>query len=180
MILLLVAVLFSAAVWQLLRFGDQDSRESAPAGEPPAAVTPATEATITASIYLPARDLSRIDLFSVELPDRRADLQKWVEALFSAFSSPPSNTALPILAANTVPRHVFVDENQTLYLDMPASFAEAPPTGAEMEILTIQSIVRTLTENISGVKAVKILMEGSDRDTLWGHVDVRNPIGPRP
>ena len=36
------------------------------------------------------------------------------------------------------------------------------------------SLIQTLSANIPGIARVKILVEGSERDTLAGHVDLSN------
>jgi hypothetical protein len=173
-----VAVLFVAAVWQLFRLRDEDLEDLSEIQAVTETPTPSELAMITASICLPVRDLSRVEIFSVELPDRRSELAPWVDTLVSALSTPPSDSAVAVVPVGLRPRHVFVDEQQTLYVDWPAAFAESPPAGAEWELLTVKALARTLVENVPGVRAVKILVEGADRDTLWGHVDIRHPIVP--
>ena len=43
-------------------------------------------------------------------------------------------------------------------------------------MLTVYSIVNSLIINIPSIKQVKLLIDGSDIDTLAGHLDVQNPI----
>lgn len=50
--------------------------------------------------------------------------------------------------------------------------------GSGDELLTVYSIVNTVTENLEGVKKVQILVEGTEIDTLTGHVDISRPLTP--
>ena len=50
--------------------------------------------------------------------------------------------------------------------------------GSSDELLTVYSIVNTVTENLEGVKKVQILVEGTEIDTLTGHVDLSRPLTP--
>ncbi len=43
-----------------------------------------------------------------------------------------------------------------------------------MEELTVASLIETLSANIPGITRVKILVDGAQRDTLAGHVDLTN------
>jgi len=46
-------------------------------------------------------------------------------------------------------------------------------------LLTIYTIVNALTVNVPTIRAVQILIEGREVDTLAGHVDLRRPLTPR-
>jgi len=48
--------------------------------------------------------------------------------------------------------------------------------GTDAELLTVYTIVDALTANLPAVRAVQILVEGKEVDTLAGHVDLRRPI----
>jgi hypothetical protein len=52
--------------------------------------------------------------------------------------------------------------------------------GAETEAFRIYGIINTLCYNFPEIKSVKILVEGQERETLLGHVDIQNPIPPQP
>lgn len=52
------------------------------------------------------------------------------------------------------------------------------PGGTSSELLTVNSIVNTVTENVDEVKQVKIQIEGRDVDTIAGHIDCRRPFYP--
>jgi len=43
-----------------------------------------------------------------------------------------------------------------------------------VEELTVASLVETLSTNIPGITRAKILVDGKERDTLAGHLDLTN------
>jgi hypothetical protein len=52
----------------------------------------------------------------------------------------------------------------------------AHPGGALDELLTVYSVVNAVTTNLPAVRAVQILVDGHEVDTLAGHVDLRRPL----
>jgi spore germination protein GerM len=50
------------------------------------------------------------------------------------------------------------------------------PGGSTSEMTTIYSLTDTLMANIPGIKGVKILIDGKERDTLKGHLDISEPF----
>ncbi len=68
-----------------------------------------------------------------------------------------------------------IDEG-VAYVDLSGEVSDNHPGGSESELMTIYSIVNSLTENVAGVKAVQILIEGKRANTLAGHIDLRTPL----
>jgi spore germination protein GerM len=50
------------------------------------------------------------------------------------------------------------------------------PGGSTSEMTTVYSLTNTLTANLPGIKAVKILIDGKERETLKGHIDISEPF----
>lgn len=73
-------------------------------------------------------------------------------------------------------RGVFLTERGEAYVDLTSDVVAAHPGGAATEILTVYSIVGALVVNLPAVKAVQILVDGREVDTLAGHVDLRRPL----
>ena len=72
-------------------------------------------------------------------------------------------------------REVF-SKDGTVWVDLGASIVDEHPGGAWTEVLTVYSIVNTVTENFSEVKLVHIIVDGRERETLAGHVDISVPL----
>ena len=59
-------------------------------------------------------------------------------------------------------------------IDLNGAFADGHRSGILVESLTVASLIKTLKANIDGIHRMKILVEGKERDTLAGHVDLSN------
>ena len=69
-------------------------------------------------------------------------------------------------------KDVYMINNETVLVDTTAQFADAHPSGILLEEMTICSLIETLTANVPGIKKVKFVVDGQERDTLAGHVDL--------
>lgn len=76
-------------------------------------------------------------------------------------------------------RELFMTREGIVYVDFSREIQERHLSGASAEILTIYSIVNSLTVNFESVKRVFILIDGDERETLRGHVDLSRPLLPR-
>jgi len=64
-------------------------------------------------------------------------------------------------------------------VDFSDEIVKQSPGGSSREILAVGAIVNTLTE-FPGVEQVQILVEGKKVDTLYGHLDVYDPMSRSP
>ena len=69
-------------------------------------------------------------------------------------------------------RSVFLVDPGLAVIDVSSAFAETHRSGILVEELTVLSLVQSLTANVPGITRVKILVNGKDRETLAGHVDL--------
>ncbi len=114
--------------------------------------------------------LSRTSL-SLPMPaERSARARQLVRALLDYYGSPSSSHPLP--QRSNVNAVYFVGDNLAV-VDMNALFADNHPSGILVEELSIASIAQTLSANIPAITRVKLLIDGKERDTLSGHVDLR-------
>ncbi len=61
----------------------------------------------------------------------------------------------------------------TLVVDFRESLVKNHPGGSSAEMATIYSLANTLTANFPEIKKVKILIEGKQRESLKGHIGLR-------
>jgi hypothetical protein len=64
----------------------------------------------------------------------------------------------------------------TLFVDFKQSLVANHPGGSAAEMATIYSLTNTLTANLPGVKKVRILIGGKERESLKGHIGLREPF----
>lgn len=76
-------------------------------------------------------------------------------------------------------REFFLSPDGTAYVDFSRAFQENHPSGASAEISTVYSVVNTLMFNIDSIKKVFILIDGGEKETLSGHIDLSRPFVPR-
>lgn len=76
-------------------------------------------------------------------------------------------------------REIYITEQGIAYVDFSRELGSEHPSGSAAEIATVFSIVNSLTYNFESIKRVFILVNGSERETLAGHIDLRRPFLPR-
>jgi len=77
-------------------------------------------------------------------------------------------------------RQVFIDRGGTVVVDFSREFADRHPSGTSAEMATIYCLVNSLTRNFDAIKRVFILVNGSERETLSGHISLAEPFLPLP
>lgn len=73
-------------------------------------------------------------------------------------------------------RELFILKEGLAVVDFTKEVSSHHPGGITQELASVYSVVNSLTQNVVGVKNVQILIEGTDADTLAGHVDISHPI----
>ncbi len=69
-------------------------------------------------------------------------------------------------------KNVYLVNDNTLVVDTTSQFADAHPSGILPEEMTLTSLIETLSANLPDVTRVKFIVEGKERETLAGHVDL--------
>ncbi len=73
-------------------------------------------------------------------------------------------------------RQVFLSGDGTAYIDFSRDLVERHPSGSAAEMTTIYSVVNSLTSNVKAIKRVFFLVEGTERETLSGHINLNQPF----
>src|SRR5262249_22945126 len=76
------------------------------------------------------------------------------------------------LAASAEIRNVYLVQPGLAVMDVNAAFADGQTSGVLAEELTAVSFVQTLAVNAPNLTSVKILVDGKERETLAGHLDL--------
>jgi hypothetical protein len=101
-----------------------------------------------------------------------------VQAVVAALLAGPKSDGLvaPLPAAVGV-ADAFVDTQGVAYVDLGAKDqAEPPPSGSDLELLRVYSLVNTVLANEPRVRGVVLLWNGDQRPTFAGHVDTGSPL----
>ena len=104
------------------------------------------------------------------------DPEFFARSIIEALIKGPQQGLVRTLPAATAIRAIFVTQEGTCFVDLSSAVAEDHPGGIQSELLTIYSIVNSLVLNVPQIKAVKILINGTEAMTLAGHIDLQIPI----
>lgn len=100
-------------------------------------------------------------------PNQRA--REVLRALISVYVD--KNSPHPLGSGADV-KNVFLVKPNLAVIDVNAAFADGHRSGILVEQLTLASIAQTLAANVSGMSRLKILIDGKEKETLAGHVDL--------
>jgi len=77
-------------------------------------------------------------------------------------------------------KEVKIDSEGTAAINFNKNLTKLHPGGSTAEMATIYSLTNSITENVSGIKKVKILVEGKELPSIKGHISTRNAFLPDP
>ncbi len=95
-----------------------------------------------------------------------------VEAQLAA----PPETLTSAIPQGTRLRTVFLTKTGEMYVDLSGELRQNHPGGTTSEILRVYAVVSAHTSNLPAITSVQILIDGTEVDTLAGHLDLRRPI----
>jgi hypothetical protein len=106
----------------------------------------------------------------IPLPSvRQQRAEELLRALVALYLDKSSPHPLPV---GSDVRSVYLVHPGLAVIDVNAALADGHRSGVLEEELTVASLIQTLSANLPGILRVKILVEGKQRDTLAGHVDL--------
>lgn len=177
-VIFVASILVGAAMWAVVRFTEPPSG----AGEAEAGGAAAEGASagaalrrITATLFYVSPDGLRLapvqrEVIFGETPAEQA------RRLIEAQLEPAPEPLLSAIPAGVTLRQIFVDDAGNAYADFSPELRAAHPGGSLNEIFTAYAIVNAVTTNLPAIRAVQILIDGHEVDTLAGHVDLRMPL----
>jgi hypothetical protein len=149
------------------------------AGDPgPLGTAPAEQAdpdrTITARLFYVSEEGTRLTGVEREVPF--AEGLEQAREIINAQLAPVAEPLVSAVPPGTTLRALFITEQGDAYVDLSREAASAHPGGTLNELLTVYTIVDALAINIPAIRAVQILIDGKEVQTLAGHVDLRQPL----
>jgi hypothetical protein len=167
-VLLLVAVFLTGFyVLQLKHKAEQQAQRTDNRPVAPPAAGP--EEAVTLTIAYDDDAVFRDRRVSVPLPPERTERAREVlRALLAEYTQKPSPH--PVGEGADV-REVFLVEDMAI-VDINPILAETHRSGVFVETLTVTSMVATLAHNVPGIRRVRFLVDGKERETLAGHADL--------
>ena len=96
------------------------------------------------------------------------------QAILELIKGPTASGLYPTIPPATTINALYISDG-IAYADLSRELIKNHPGGSAGELLTAYSIVFTLT-SFPGIDKVQILVDGSSKDTLVGHLDVSMPL----
>ena len=96
------------------------------------------------------------------------------QAVIELIKGPENSDLYPTIPEGTQVNEVYIADD-IVYIDLSEEIFKNHPGGSSGELMTVYSIVNTLTE-ISPIKGVQILVEGNEKKSLVGHIDISMPL----
>ena len=175
-----VTVVAAALVWILfigLPKWSGTRRSPVPAPPPKVAALPGRK--IKAHLFYVAESGLKLTSVEQDVPYGEGTVEQ-AKAIINAQIGPPAPPLVSAVPAGTTLRALFVTASGEAFVDLSPELMTAHPGGSLNELLTLYTIVHALTTNLPLVTAVQVLVDGKERDTLAGHVDLRRPLVKNP
>ena len=96
--------------------------------------------------------------------------QQAIHALLAVLEA--KNSPHPIAAGEV--RAVYLLNENSAVVDLNAQFSDQHRSGIQPEQLTVFSMVQTMSSAVPKVTRVRFLVDGHDRETLAGHIDLKS------
>ena len=132
----------------------------------------------TVSLFFPSEEDDLLHPEEREIPAYVSIAQQARRTIEELIKGPESDLINPI-PPETKLRELYITGSGDAFVDFTREIRENHPFGSSADIATIYSIVHSLTENFDEIKRVYILIDGGERETLGGHIDLRRPFLPR-
>ncbi len=138
---------------------------------------------------LPEKPAKTVSLFFLRESDGRLEaeersietnpsLVREAEEALAELIKGPSGELVGTVPPETKLGRLFLTKDGTAYVDFSRDLIDNHPSGTAAEISTVYAVVDTLTYNFKSIKRVFILIDGEERETLNGHIELDRPFLP--
>lgn len=135
---------------------------------------PVSGPTELVTLYVAYDDVGILRAQSTRIPLPTGRQERAEELLRTLLNIYLDKTSPHLLGTGSEIRDVYLVDPGLAVIDINAAFADGHRSGVLIEELTVASLVQTLSANIPGITRAKILVDGKERDTLAGHLDLTN------
>jgi spore germination protein GerM len=171
-VLLVLAVIFftGGGREKVERFVDDNIPKPPAAGEEPAVTKTVTLFFLDDNDDFLHRETRSIAAGPTAAEEAERALAELIKGSEGSYISP--------LPSQTKVRQVFIGKDGVATVDFSRDIAEKLSYGSTSELAAIYAVVNTLTFNFKPIKKVVILVEGAEKETLGGHVDLTRAFLP--
>jgi len=97
------------------------------------------------------------------------------QVLVLLLRGPRSDSLLPVFPEGIMLRELYLSDG-CVYLDFQIPASKAGSAGCLMEYLALSSIQSSLMKNFPEIEKIKVLLNGMEAETFFGHMDIRAPL----
>ncbi|MFZ1204921.1 MAG: GerMN domain-containing protein [Candidatus Acidiferrales bacterium] len=133
-------------------------------------VSTPTDVPVKASIFW-AGGPDSLAPVEIELPLSADSAQRSRQLLHALIAEPPTPDQRT-LPADAEVLGFYILPDGTAIADFSDALSTETPSGILSERMAVDSIVKTLENNVTGLRRLKILIHGQEVDTLAGHIDL--------
>ena len=108
------------------------------------------------------------EIFATASPEVRA--RQLVQEIIEGPRPEEKDKIVPVLPREAKVRQVYLLKDGTAVVDLSEEAVSLLPGGIDSEVTAIESIRRTILENVTQIKAVRFLVNGKQAETFAGHV----------
>ncbi len=142
-----------------------------------------TQGELRVKLYFraPAQSAGTLALLTPEVRMIPQSIRKeyLIRRILEALLAGPAKGGGRTIPKGTLVRQVFITNNLAV-IDFSREISVRHPGGVLGEMATVYSIVNSVVDNVLGVDGVRILVDGSERSTLAGHLALDRSFGAAP
>ncbi|MGD9347491.1 MAG: GerMN domain-containing protein [Candidatus Aminicenantes bacterium] len=142
------------------------------------ALSEETLQTRTITLYFLSKDDNYLHSEKREIVEHPSLVRQAIQSVEELLNGSQQGLLSP-LPEGTELREFFITKRGVAYVDFSGEIRDEHLSGTSAEMGTVFSVVNTLTYNFKSIKKVFILIDGSEKETLAGHIDLSRPLVPR-
>jgi hypothetical protein len=164
----------SLYLWQLRR---REATNGPRTIVPQHVAAPVSGQTEKVTVVVARDDTSELRSQSISIPAFSNPQQRAQEILRQLLNTYQEKDSSHPLTSSAEIRDVYLVDPGMAVIDINSALADGQTSGILAEELTLVSIIHTLSINVPGLTKVKFLVDGKERETLAGHVDLSRTYG---
>ena len=143
--------------------------------DPAAAAAAADGRRINATLFYIGHDAQSLVAVTRDVP-YGATASEQARHILEAQLQPAPGSHYNAIPQGTRLLGVFVSDTGEAFVDLSPEVSANHSGGSLSELFTVYTIVNAITVSLPAVRAVQILIDGREVETLAGHVDLRHPL----
>jgi hypothetical protein len=111
---------------------------------------------------------------SAEIYQSEQQINRIKQALLILLQGPSAKGYINLIPEGTQLREAYLDTNNFLFIDLSSEMSTNCKGGTTGEYEAVYSIINSVFSNFPWVKGVKLLINGEEKDSLAGHISLKD------